>query len=67
MLVCPSGPVRPRVTDAQEVAKEMAAGGPSDYRRVCVRGNVATRRGGFEGVELDLIDFLEPIKKVADT
>ena len=45
----------------------MAAGGPSDYRRVCVRGNVATRRGGFEGVELDLIDFLEPIKKVADT
>ena len=58
VLVCPAGPCRPRVTDAQEVAKEMIDGGPSDYRKVCVRGNVVTRRGGFEGVELDLMDYL---------
>ena len=42
-LICPAGGVKAQVTDLQAVEREMREGGPSDYTRVVLRGNVATR------------------------
>ncbi|GMH58612.1 hypothetical protein TrST_g7214 [Triparma strigata] len=60
------GGCRPRVTDLQSVATELAAGGPSDYTRVAFRGNVATRNGGFEGIEIDIIDLIDSPEKIPE-
>ncbi len=56
---CIGGGLDAGVTDLQTVARELEEGGPSDFSRIRIRGDVGTRRGGFEGVDFDLIDLME--------